>query len=290
MAARDAASIHGSGPRRACGMAVARVMPELALTVVIPAHNEAARIAGPLRTMDAYLRRTHPASELVVVDDGSTDATREVVTAVAATLATPLTLLASTPNRGKGFAVRAGMLHARGARVLMTDADLSTPIDELAKLSAAMDAGAAVVIGSRKIPGAAVEVRQPWLRETMGRVFTAMVRVVLVDVSDVTCGFKLFTHAAAQAIFARVTLDDWSFDAEALYLARRLGFPLAEVPVVWRDVEGTKVRRGRDAVRSAAGIARILRNRMSGRYADGAAPAARLAGVTRVAPSRLRDG
>jgi dolichyl-phosphate beta-glucosyltransferase len=265
-------------------------MAEPTLTVVIPAHNEARRIAQPLRVVDAYLRRMHPGSDIVIVDDGSTDATREVITEIAAGLDTPLTLLGSTPNRGKGFAVRVGMLHARGARVLMTDADLSTPIEELAKLSAAMDAGPAVVIGSRKMAGAAIEVRQPWLREAMGRVFTALVRAAVVEVSDVTCGFKLFSHAAAQAIFARVTLDDWSFDAEALYLARRFGYRLVEVPVLWRDMEGTKVRRGRDAVQSAIGIARIVRNRMTGRYARDAAGAARPAGVVTIASPRLRDG
>lgn len=264
-------------------------MPEPSLTVVIPAHNEAARIAGPLRVVDAYLIREWPGSDIVVVDDGSTDATRQVVADVAATLATPLTLLGSSPNRGKGFAVRVGMLHARGARVLMTDADLSTPITDLAKLWAAMDAGAAVAIGSRKMPGAAIEVHQPWLRESMGRVFTALVRALVVQVSDVTCGFKLFSHAAAQAIFARVTLDDWSFDAEALYLAHRLGFPLVEVPVVWRDMEGTKVRRGRDALQSAIGIARILRNRLAGRYAAGKATAPP-AGIVTVTSPRRRDG
>jgi dolichyl-phosphate beta-glucosyltransferase len=269
-------------------MALPRVMSDPSLTVVIPAHNEARRIAGPLRVVDAYLRQAHPGSDIVVVDDGSTDATRQVVTEVAATLATPLTLLASTPNRGKGFAVRVGMLHARGARVLMTDADLSTPIAELAKLSAAMDAGPDVVIGSRKMPGAAIEVHQPWLREAMGRVFTGLVRALIVSVSDVTCGFKLFSRPAAQAIFARVTLDDWSFDAEALYLARRLGLTLVEVPVLWRDMEGTKVRRGRDAIRSAVGIARIVRNRVAGRYAGGPAPAP--AGVVTIAAPRLRDG
>ncbi|HEV7732157.1 MAG TPA: dolichyl-phosphate beta-glucosyltransferase [Candidatus Binatia bacterium] len=265
-------------------------MPEPALTVVIPAHNEAARIAEPLRAIDAHLRRHQPDSDIVVIDDGSTDATLAVVTDIAATLATPLTLLGSRPNRGKGFAVRAGMLHARGARVLMTDADLSTPIEELAKLDAAIDRGAAVAIGSRKMPGAEVEVHQPWLRESMGKIFTLLVRGLVVDVSDVTCGFKLFTRPAAHAIFGRVTLDDWSFDAEALYLARRLGFPLVEVPVLWRDVEGTKVRRGRDALRSAVGIARIVRNRLAGRYGTGSALTAPLAGVTTVTGPRLRDG
>lgn len=270
-------------------MAPPRVMSEPSLTVVIPAHNEAARIAGPLRAVDAYLRETHPQSDVVVVDDGSTDATRQVVADVAATMATPLTLLGSTPNRGKGFAVRVGMLHARGARVLMTDADLSTPIAELAKLCAAMDAGAAVAIGSRKMPGAEIAVHQPWLRESMGRVFTALVRAFVVEVSDVTCGFKLFSHDAAQAIFSRVTLDDWSFDAEALHIARRLRLPLVEVPVVWRDVEGTKVRRGRDALMSAVGIAKIVRNRLAGRYAS-APSAERPAGVVTVAAPRFRDG
>ena len=107
----------------------------------------------------------------------------------------------------------------------------------------------------------------PMLREAMGRVFTFLTRLFVVDVSDVTCGFKVFRHEAAQAVFSRATLDDWSFDAEALFLVRRLGLDLVEVPVHWRDSTGTKVRRGRDAVQAALGLVRILWHHARGRYA-----------------------
>ena len=240
---------------------------EYALSIVIPAYNEATRLPGPLRQIDAYLRARQRAGEIVVVDDGSTDGTVAVVEAVARELGAPVRVIVSTPNRGKGHAVKLGMLAARGRAVAMTDADLSTPIEELDVLLARVEAGVPVVIGSRKMPGAVIEVRQPLLRETMGRVFTLLTRLFVVRVSDVTCGMKVFSAKAAQAVFSRLTLDDWSFDAEALFLARRLGFPIAEVPVRWRDATGTKVRRGRDAVRSALGLARILLNAASGRYA-----------------------
>lgn len=236
------------------------------LTVVIPAYNESARIAEPLRRMGAYLAAHHPASELVLADDGSTDDTATVVERLAAEIRLPARVLRSAQNRGKGHAVRRGMLAARGTLVLMTDADLSTPIDELARLVDTIHAGADVAIGSRKMAGAVIEAHQPWLRESMGRVFTALTRLFVVDVSDVTCGFKLFRHDVAEAVFSRATLDDWSFDAEALFLTRHLGFALVEVPVRWRDAAGTKVSRGRDALRSAIGLARIVANRVRGRY------------------------
>jgi glycosyltransferase involved in cell wall biosynthesis len=241
------------------------VQPEL--SVVIPAYNESARIAAPLRRLADYLAVTHPSSEIVVVDDGSTDDTVRTVTAIGAGLPVPLRVLSSPANRGKGHAVRRGILDARGALVLMTDADLSTPIEELAKLMTAVGGGADVAIGSRKMVGSLIEERQPWLREAMGRVFTWLTQNLIVNVSDVTCGFKLFRRDPARAVFSRAVLDDWSFDAEALFLVRRLGFRLVEVPVRWRDAAGTKVNRGRDAVRSAVGLARIRWNHAFGRYA-----------------------
>jgi glycosyltransferase involved in cell wall biosynthesis len=244
------------------------------LSVVIPAYNEATRIAAPLRRLASHLAAEHPASEIVVVDDGSTDDTVRTVTAIGAELAVPLRVLPGAANRGKGHAVRRGMLEARGTLVLMTDADLSTPIEELAKLLAAVRAGADVAIGSRKMAGAVIEEHQPALREAMGRVFTWLTQMLIVDVSDVTCGFKLLRREAARAVFSRATLDDWSFDAEALFLVRRLGLTLVEVPVRWRDAAGTKVNRARDAVRSAVGLARIRWNHALGRYALGDARAA----------------
>ena len=246
----------------------------LDLTVVIPAYNEATRIAAPLRRLGDYLRARYPNSEIVLADDGSKDDTAAVVERLGAELGLTVRVLPNPTNRGKGNAVRRGMLAARGALVLMTDADLSTPIEELERLEAAIRAGADVAIGSRKMAGATIETRQPPLREAMGRVFTFLTRLAVVDVSDVTCGFKLFTRDAAHDVFAQVTLDDWSFDAEALFVTRHLGYELVEVPVRWKDAAGTKVRRGRDAVQSAVGLVRIVANRLRGRYASARSGAA----------------
>ena len=236
------------------------------LSIVVPAFNEAGRIGAPLREIDRYLRGLEQSSEIIVVDDGSSDGTADVVRAVAADLSVPLTVLSSASNRGKGHAVRVGMGHATGRAVLMTDADLSTPIEELGRLLPCLANGVDVVIGSRKMPGAVIEERQPWLRESMGRVFTLLINLLLVQVSDVTCGFKLFTREAASATFGRMRIDDWSFDAEALYVARRLGLRIQEVPVRWHDVAGTKVNRGLDALRSLGGILRILWHGARGHY------------------------
>ena len=239
---------------------------EYRLSVVIPAYNEAARIVEPLRRIERHLRARGLQSELIVVDDGSSDDTAGVVRRVGEELAIPVRVIPLECNRGKGHAVKVGMTSSRGQAVLMTDADLSTPIEELDKLLPLLRNGTQVVIGSRKMAGAVIEVRQPKLREMMGRVFTQLTRLFVVQVSDVTCGFKLFSGEAAHAIFSRVTLDDWSFDAEALFLARRLGFRIREVPVLWRDAAGTKVHRGRDAVWAAVGLLRIMSNSARGRY------------------------
>jgi glycosyltransferase involved in cell wall biosynthesis len=241
------------------------------LTIVVPAYNEAGRIGARLREIDACVAHDGRRADVIVVDDGSTDDTVALVERVARELAVPVAVIASRPNRGKGHAVRTGVLAARGRYVLVTDADLSTPMSELGKLMPVADAGVPVVIGSRRLPGAQLEVRQPWLREAMGEVFRAITRRLVVQVSDVTCGFKLFARDAAHALFARVTLEDWSYDAEVLFLARRNGLEIREVPVVWRDAAGTKVRRGSAAVAALVGLLTIRLNALRGRY-DGPAP------------------
>ena len=201
------------------------------LSVVIPAYNERARLPRTLERIRGFLAgRPH---EIVVVDDGSADGTAEAARAAAGDA---LVLLRNEGNRGKGYSVRRGMLAARGARRLMTDADLSTPIEELARLEQALEDGHGVAIGSRALAGARIEVRQPLYRESLGRLFNVFVRALAVPgVRDTQCGFKLFTAAAAQAVFTAARLDGFSFDVEALFIARQLGYRVAEVPVacVW---------------------------------------------------------
>ena len=207
------------------------------LSVVVPAYNERARLPPTLRRIGAYLGgRAH---EIVVVDDGSTDGTAEAAHAAGVER---LVVLRNEGNRGKGYAVRRGMLAARGARRLMSDADLSTPIEELARLEQALASGHQIAIGSRALEGARIEVRQPWYRENMGRLFNVFVRALAVPgVRDTQCGFKLFTAGAAEVVFAAARLDGFSFDVEALYIARQLGYRIAEVPVSWRNDAATRV-------------------------------------------------
>jgi dolichyl-phosphate beta-glucosyltransferase len=212
-----------------------------ALSVVIPAYNEALRLPATLARVREHLAARGLRHEIVVVDDGSEDATAEVARAEGELVR----VLRHEPNRGKGYTVRRGMLAAMGERRLMTDADLSTPIEELAKLEAEIDRGFEVAIGSRAVAGARIEVRQPAYREAMGRLFNVFVQALLLPgLADTQCGFKLFTAAAAETAFGACHLDGFSFDVEALYIARRRGLRIAEVPIVWRNDAATRVGLG----------------------------------------------
>jgi glycosyltransferase involved in cell wall biosynthesis len=250
--------------------------PSPRVTVVIPVYNEADRMRVPLAAVEAYLRAQPYTAEIVVVDDGSDDRTFDVVREASGD-GVPVRAFRYTPNLGKGHAIKLGIAHARGELILFTDVDLSTPIEEAGALLARLEAGADVAIGSRKMPGARVLVHQSWLRESLGKGFTWLVRHVIAEVSDVTCGFKAFRHAAARDVFGRVRIYDWSFDAEALMLVRWLGYRLDEVPVSWQDRAGTKVRLVRDVLRSLLGLVRIRMNMLRGVYrlpAPAAAPSA----------------
>jgi dolichyl-phosphate beta-glucosyltransferase len=211
-------------------------MSEPALSVVVPALNEEDRLPCTLARIAAHLDRGGAPYEVLVVDDGSRDRTAARAEAAGATV------LRNEANRGKGYAVRRGMLAARGERRLMTDADLSTPIEELDHLAARMDDGHDVVIGSRALPGSRIEVHQPWYRENSGRFFNLFVRALAVPgITDTQCGFKLFSAAAARDVFSAARLDGFSFDVEALFLARKKGYRIAEVPVLWRNDAASRV-------------------------------------------------
>lgn len=238
------------------------------LSIVVPAWNEAKRIEATLLAIARHFAARAEACELIVVDDGSRDETAAVVCALAPALALPLTLLRYAPNRGKGFALKVGFAATRGARILFSDADLSTPIEEAEALLAALDAGADVAIGSRKRARAQIEVHQPWLRETLGKGFTLLVRWLVADVTDATCGFKAYRGDAGRDLYARMRVFDWSFDAEMLRVAALRGLRTTEVPVRWSDQAGTKVDLRRDVVRSLLGIARIRGHAAAGRYAE----------------------
>jgi glycosyltransferase involved in cell wall biosynthesis len=236
------------------------------LSLIVPAYEESARIERSLRTIGAFLAAQPYTAEIIVVDDGSSDATFEVVCDVVKGLDVPARVLRYDVNRGKGHALKVGFAAARGEHLVFADADLSTPIEHLPDLLERLEAGADVVIGSRKTKGSRIEVRQPRLREWMGRGFTLLVRILIADVSDATCGFKGFRAAAGQDLFSRLRMPDWSFDAELLLIARLRGYRVEEVPVVWVHQPGTKVRLAGDTIQSLLGLARIRLNAALGRY------------------------
>jgi dolichyl-phosphate beta-glucosyltransferase len=236
------------------------------LSIVIPAYNEARRLERSLRSIAGFLARLDHSRELVIVDDGSSDGTFEVIQSIGAALDLPVRGIRYEVNRGKGYALKVGFAHARGERILFADADLATPIEELSSLYVALEEGCDIAIGSRKMAGAEIRVHQPWVREQMGKVFTWLVRTFLADVSDATCGFKMFRGEVGRDLFSRLRVDDWAFDAELLFLARRRGYRIAEVPVSWEDQSGTKVRLLRDAWSSARGLLRIVWNQRRGLY------------------------
>jgi dolichyl-phosphate beta-glucosyltransferase len=212
-----------------------------ALSIVIPAYNEEQRLPRTIEQIERYLEGRKISYELIIVDDGSTDGTRQVMDA-AAQRNNRIRLEALPANRGKGRALAAGVAVARGDEVLVTDADLSTPIEELEKLDAALKAGADVAIGSRAVKGSQIEIPQPVYRVLMGKVFNLIVQVVLLPgIWDTQCGFKLFRADVAHPVFAGLTTDGFGYDPEVLYMAKRRGMKIVEVPVVWRHSAPTKV-------------------------------------------------
>ena len=219
-------------------------MTSPALSFVVPAFNEEKRLPVSLARIAEWLgSRTPPVpAEVLVVDDGSSDRTAAVAEKTASGLGLSFRVIRLPENRGKGAAVRAGVLEARGEHVLVTDADLSTPIEEVDKLLAA---GTPVAIGSRGVDTTLVKQRQPLFRVASGKLFNLLVRLLVVSgIRDTQCGFKLFRADAAREVFSRATVDRFAFDVEALLLARRLGFAIAEVPVLWFNSPDTRVGLG----------------------------------------------
>ncbi|HPW17168.1 MAG TPA: glycosyltransferase family 2 protein [Candidatus Aminicenantes bacterium] len=214
----------------------------LRLSVVVPSYNKEARIAAALEAVAAFLAAKPFASEIVAVDDGSSDRT---AAAARSTRTGPvgLKVLRLETNRGKGAAVREGVLAAAGETVLFMDDDLATSIEELDKVLAAIEAGADVVIGSRALPDSTIKVRQRRPRELMGKAFNVLVRLfVLRGYRDTQCGFKGFRREAARAVFTRLRTAGFGFDVEVLVLCRELGYLVVEIPITWRDARPSRLR------------------------------------------------
>jgi dolichyl-phosphate beta-glucosyltransferase len=210
------------------------------LSVVIPAFNEQARIGASIEAVCRYLRQSGRSWEVIVVDDGSSDRTAAIAAALA-DREPGIRLIRSARNGGKGHALRTGVLASRGAEVLVSDADLSTPIGEVERLWEVRD-GAVAAIGSR-VQRSTIELRQSRLRETLGRLGNLMIRAVAVrGISDTQCGFKLFKGPQARALFQMARLNGWAIDVEILHLCARFGWPVVEVPVRWSHAAGSKLR------------------------------------------------
>ena len=236
------------------------------LSVIIPAYNEESRIVSTLEAMDRYLADRDYDSEIIVVDDGSTDGTLDAARAYK-TSGPEFKVLENPGNRGKGYSVRHGMLEGRGEYLIFSDADLSTPIQECEKMLEAFRRGVHVAVASRRLGHSRIETKQPWYRELMGRGFNLIVQALAVrGISDTQCGFKGFSREAARAIFGRVRIDRFGFDVEILYLARKLGFRTAEVPVRWIDSPDSRVNPLRDPYRMFLEVLRVRKNDMDGLY------------------------
>jgi dolichyl-phosphate beta-glucosyltransferase len=235
-------------------------------SIVIPAYNEESRLAATLSSVLAYVHAQAWDAEVLVVNDGSRDRTLEIVQTFAAKDPT-LRLVQNPGNRGKGFSVRNGMLHARGRIVLFTDADLSSPIEEAPKLFNALDEGADIAIGSRWLRSETQTHRQPLHRQLFGRIFNVLLRLTLgLQFADTQCGFKAFKRPAVDAIFPLQKIERWGFDPEILFLARKFKFKVKEIPVAWGHSGDTRINSLIDGSRMFQEMLRIRWNDITGKY------------------------
>ena len=241
------------------------------LSIVIPAFHESSRIGGPLNTILEYISKTGLNAEVIVVDDGSTDATSEVAKQALATMPNvDSTVVKYEPNRGKGFAVKTGLLAAKADIALFTDADLSTPIDEMPKLVDPIRSGSFdVTFGSRAMDRTLIGTHQPWRREQGGKVMNLIIRKMSgLNFQDTQCGFKAFSMPRFRPLLDLMTIDRFGFDVEFLFVAQYNGLRLSEIPVRWNDVEGSKVSVLRDTRRMISELAQIRRNAKQGVYGE----------------------
>lgn len=228
--------------RKRAAPRAAQLNSAIAISVIIPAYNEAERIAPTLVEAHAFFTKFGEPFEIIVSDDGSTDRTAEIVERMSADVR-ELRLLRAEANGGKGAAVSRGMIEATGQVRLFADADGSTPFDQFEKLADALASGAQVAIGSRAMPDSILDPPQPKFRQIMGWGSRLVIQLTnLPGIHDTQCGFKAFTGQAADAIFPHITANHWGFDIETLVIARGLGLEIKEIGVVWRDRAGTTLK------------------------------------------------
>ena len=257
------------------------------LSIVIPAYNESHRIEDALERVTSCIAAKDWDAEVLVVDDGSKDATAAIVQRWMANHPR-LHLIQNPGNRGKGYSVRNGLLQAAGDIVMFTDADLSAPMEEAERLIDAIQNGADVAIGSRWLDRTRQTIQQPLYRRFFGRCFNSITRTVMgLPFKDTQCGFKAFRRSAAQVIFRLQTIERWGFDPEILFIARKLKYVIREVPVTWGHDERSRISYLKDGFKMLEDMARIRANSFAGRY-DKAIAAMKdtSAMVTPVTPSR----
>jgi glycosyltransferase involved in cell wall biosynthesis len=251
------------------GRIAMRPFDDMTYSIVIPAFNESQRLGATLEKVLAYVGQQGWDAEVIVVNDGSRDNTAQIVREFAAK--SPIVRLVENPgNRGKGYSVRNGVLNSRGDVVVFSDADLSSPIEEMPKLLGALASGADIAIGSRWLRAELQTQRQSLHRQLFGRMFNLLMRIVLgLRFKDTQCGFKGFTRRAAQKIFPLERIERWGFDPEILFLARKFGLRTEEVPVHWGHSGGTRINPLIDGARMCQEMLRIRWYDMTGKY-DGA--------------------
>ena len=235
------------------------------LSVIIPAYNEKNRLRKTLPGLRDFLNQQDFSWEVILVDDGSDDQTSEVL--LEFFNGSEVRVLRNSKNQGKGYSVKRGVLAAKGRVVLITDADFSTPIEEFIRLNHYMDAGCKLVIGSRGLPDSNVVTHQVWYREGMGRFFNRLVRLILsMDFEDTQCGFKCFERELGCLIFSKTTVTGFCFDVEFLFIAKKLGIKIIEVPVEWSNVLESRVRILLDPARMFLDLLKIRFKDLMGNY------------------------
>ena len=243
-------------------------MSEIYLSAIIPAYNEEANISGTLREVAEYLKGKDFTSEVIVVDDGSKDATSQKALEFDQEIDN-FRLIESKPNRGKGYVLKKAMLEARGKYLMFMDADNSTSIKELDKFLPYLEEGCDVVIGSRRLKESEVTVPESALRIFMGNVYILLSKTILgARVSDFNCGFKAYRREAAKRIFSLQRMDDWSYDTELIFLIHKMGMKIKEVPVKWAHKYTSKVKPLKAGIDSFLSLIRIKANSIKGVYEE----------------------
>lgn len=241
-------------------------MKEKTYSIIIPAYNEEKRLLATLKRMEEYFESKEDEFEIIIVDDGSTDTTLDIIKEFRRNKDN-ISYVTYKENKGKGHAVRKGILHSSGSFVLFSDADQSCPIEEIEKISGALHDGYDIALGSRGLRDSNILVYQPFYRRTMGKIFNLLVQILVMrGIKDTQCGFKIFTKKAAKKIFSLCIIDGFSFDVEALYIGRKLGFKSKEVPVTWINSEASRVHPLKHSFLMIKEILQVRWNALRGRY------------------------